>query len=298
MVNLYQMDDLSNDEIHDVLQLAEQYKREERKQSFEGRTGALLFYEPSTRTKMSFDMACQKLNIPVLSFSEATSSVTKGESLYDTVKTVEAIGADFVVIRHPDANYFDQLTGINIPVINGGDGTGEHPTQCLLDLMTIKEQFQEFAGLTVTICGDIRHSRVARSNAFALNRLGVHVKLSAPEAWQDDTLPFPYQSIDDAVKDSDVMMLLRVQAERHDSPVSFDHYLTSYGLTIERAERMRTNSMILHPAPVNRGVEIDSKLVESKKSFIFKQMENGVYVRQAVIDLLLNQGGIHNEKTD
>ncbi|MFD1390869.1 aspartate carbamoyltransferase catalytic subunit [Alkalibacillus flavidus] len=289
------MDDLSNDEIDEILRVAAQYKRGERKRSFEEKTGALLFYEPSTRTKMSFDMACHKLNIPILSFSEATSSAVKGESLYDTVKTMEAIGADFVVIRHPDDEYFTQLDGVNIPIINGGDGTGEHPTQCLLDLMTIKEQFNQFDGLTVTICGDVRHSRVARSNAYALKRLGANVRLSAPEDWRDHTLPFPYLSIDDAVKDSDVLMLLRVQTERHDRAVVLNDYLATYGLTVERAEQMRQKSMILHPAPVNRGVEIDSKLVESDKSFIFTQMENGVYIRQAVIELLLTQGGIHNE---
>ncbi|MET3682070.1 aspartate carbamoyltransferase catalytic subunit [Alkalibacillus flavidus] len=294
-MNLFRMDDLSNDEIDEILRVAAQYKRGERKRSFEEKTGALLFYEPSTRTKMSFDMACHKLNIPILSFSEATSSAVKGESLYDTVKTMEAIGADFVVIRHPDDEYFTQLDGVNIPIINGGDGTGEHPTQCLLDLMTIKEQFNQFDGLTVTICGDVRHSRVARSNAYALKRLGANVRLSAPEDWRDHTLPFPYLSIDDAVKDSDVLMLLRVQTERHDRAVVLNDYLATYGLTVERAEQMRQKSMILHPAPVNRGVEIDSKLVESDKSFIFTQMENGVYIRQAVIELLLTQGGIHNE---
>ncbi|MDQ0350544.1 aspartate carbamoyltransferase catalytic subunit [Alkalibacillus filiformis] len=292
-MNLFKMDDLTNRDLHGLLDLAHKFKTNEMDQSdLNHKTGALLFYEPSTRTKLSFEMACHKLGIQLLGFSKESSSVTKGESLYDTVKTVEVLGADFVVIRHPDQQYYKQLEGVNIPVINGGDGSGEHPSQCLLDLMTIQEQFNDFSNLNVTICGDIKHSRVAKSNAHALSRLGANVRLVAKDEWQDHELPYPYVNLDDVLNDTDVLMLLRVQAERHDEQ-SYDEnaYLRSYGLTVEREAFLPDSSIIMHPAPVNRGVEIDSSLVESSKSKIFTQMENGVYIRQAIIYNLLHKRG-------
>ncbi|WP_146814282.1 aspartate carbamoyltransferase catalytic subunit [Alkalibacillus haloalkaliphilus] len=287
------MDDLTNRDLHGLLDLAQKFKNNEIDGShLSDKTGALLFYEPSTRTKLSFEMACHKLGIQLLAFSKETSSVTKGESLYDTVKTIEALGADFVVIRHPEEQYYKQLEGVNIPIINGGDGSGEHPSQCLLDLMTIKEQFSKFQDLNVTICGDIKHSRVAKSNAHALSRLGANVRLAAKEEWQDPELPYPYVTLDDVLSDTDVLMLLRVQAERHDEQ-SYDEnsYLKKYGLTMERESLLPESSIIMHPAPINRGVEIDSSLVESSKSKIFTQMENGVYIRQAIIYNVLHKGG-------
>ncbi|MDV2582569.1 aspartate carbamoyltransferase catalytic subunit [Alkalibacillus haloalkaliphilus] len=292
-MNLFKMDDLTNRDLHGLLDLAQDFKANEMNEGeLKHKSGALLFYEPSTRTKLSFEMACHKLGIQLLAFSKETSSVTKGESLYDTVKTIEALGADFVVIRHPEEQYYKQLEGVNIPMINGGDGSGEHPSQCLLDLMTIKEQFNEFSDLNVTICGDIKHSRVAKSNAHALNRLGANVRLAAKEKWQDPELPYSYVNLDDALTDTDVLMLLRVQAERHDEQ-SYDEnsYLKKYGLTIERESLLPESSIIMHPAPFNRGVEIDSSLVESSKSKIFTQMENGVYIRQAIIYNQLHKGG-------
>lgn len=261
---------------------------------------ANLFFEPSTRTKMSFVVAERKLGMEMLDFVSEISSVTKGESIYDTAKTFESIGADLIVLRHPQENIANQLAeSLSIPVINAGDGTGEHPTQSLLDLVTIYQEFGGFKGLKVVIAGDIIHSRVARSNAYALQSLGCDVYLTGMNQWRDNTLPFSYITMDEAVKIADVLMLLRIQHERHQAGVELEQsdYLAQYGLTIEREKCMQDHAVILHPAPVNRGVEIDTNLVECNKSRIFKQMENGVAARMAVIDTLLNQGGNKNEKS-
>lgn len=258
---------------------------------------ANLFFEPSTRTKMSFIVAQRKLGIEVLDFATDSSSVKKGESVYDTAKTFESIGASLLVVRHPQDNLVQELAeGISIPVVNAGDGKGEHPTQCLLDLLTIYQEYKKYRGLKVAIVGDIKHSRVARSNAFALTTLGADVYLSSKQEWKDESLMYPYISIDEAVDTCDVVMLLRIQHERHDAGANMDakEYLENYGLTIEREKRMKSNAIILHPAPVNRGVEIDDRLVESDKSRIFKQMTNGVSARMAVMQRILEGGGVIN----
>ncbi|SHN15341.1 aspartate carbamoyltransferase catalytic subunit [Gracilibacillus kekensis] len=260
---------------------------------------ANLFFEPSTRTKMSFVVAQRRLGMEVLDFMSDISSVTKGESIYDTARTFESIGANLIVLRHQQENIANQLAeSLSIPVINAGDGTGEHPTQSLLDLVTIYQEFRQFNGLKVVIAGDIKHSRVARSNAIALSTLGCQVYLTGMNDWQDNTLPFPYISMDDAVEIADVLMLLRIQHERHHVHQTFTEaeYLENYGLTIDREARMQAHAVILHPAPVNRGVEIDTRLVECERSRIFKQMKNGVAARMAVIESLLNQGGNYSEE--
>ncbi|GEM00709.1 aspartate carbamoyltransferase catalytic subunit [Halolactibacillus halophilus] len=253
---------------------------------------ANLFYEPSTRTKMSFEVAEKKLGLNVLDFHVESSSTLKGETVYDTAKTFAAIGAKAIVIRHPKENMVQELADqLDIPVINGGDGKGEHPTQSLLDLYTMYQEFGSFEGLKVTIVGDILHSRVARSNAIALSTLGAEVRLSAKASYRDETLDFPYLELDEAIEDSDVMMLLRIQLERHDNKETLNkaEYLNRYGLTVERYQRLKQTAIVMHPAPVNRGVEIDDTLVEAEKSRIFKQMTNGVYSRMAVIEMVLFQ---------
>lgn len=246
-----------------------------------------LFFENSTRTKSSFEVAERKLGLDVIPFEASTSSVQKGETLYDTVKTLESIGVGAVVIRHSEDEYFNELIGkVNIPIINGGDGCGHHPTQCLLDLLTIYQEFGSFKGLKVAIVGDIRHSRVARSNADALTRLGAHVVFSGPGEWFDETIEgAEFEELDRVVNNADVVMLLRIQHERHDGKtvMSKEEYLASYGLTKQRERCMKQGSIIMHPAPVNRNVEIDEDLIECDRSRIFKQMENGVYVRMAVL---------------
>jgi aspartate carbamoyltransferase catalytic subunit len=285
MKNLLTMNDLSKEEIIQILDEAERFKEGETWMNDSTKYVANLFFEASTRTKCSFEMAERKLGLEVIPFEAQTSSIQKGESLYDTVKTLESIGVDTVVIRHSLERYFDELAPLNISVINGGDGCGNHPTQCLLDLLTIRQEFGRFEGLKISIIGDIAHSRVARSNAEALTKLGAEVIFSGPREWFPSKDRHHYMPIDECIADSDVLMLLRIQHERHESTSTLtkEEYHESFGLTEARQGRMKPSGIILHPAPVNRGVEIADSLVESDQSRIFKQMENGVYVRMAVI---------------
>ncbi|ASK63564.1 aspartate carbamoyltransferase [Virgibacillus phasianinus] len=257
---------------------------------------ANLFFEPSTRTKVSFLVAEKKLGMETLDLQMEASSVTKGESLYDTAKTCESIGANLLVIRHQDDNWYEGLIDkFPIPIINAGAGKGEHPTQCMLDLQTIYQEYGCFQGLNVVISGDIKHSRVARSNAHALQTLGANVYLTAAPGFEDASLGFSYISIDDAVEMCDVLMLLRIQHERHGKEqYDTSSYHDKYGLTIEREKKMRDRAIIMHPAPVNRGVEIASELVECRRSRIFKQMNNGTYIRMAIITLLAKEWGMHD----
>lgn len=248
-----------------------------------------LFFEPSTRTKMSFEVAERKLGLDVIPFESNFSSALKGETLYDTVKTFEAIGVDALVIRHSDEGYYEDLIGkTTVSIINGGDGASQHPTQSLLDLFTIREEFGTFEGLNIVIAGDIAHSRVAKSNADTLARLGANVTFLCPKEWKGD-----FEAVhewNEEILASDVVMLLRVQHERHDGTTTFtkEEYHEKYGLTFERGQQMKDGAIIMHPAPFNRGVEIDDRLIECEKSRIFKQMSNGVYVRMAILEAILN----------
>lgn len=260
-----------------------------------------LFFENSTRTKTSFQMAQMKLGMNVLEFEAGTSSVKKGESLYDTVKTMESIGVNVAVIRHPENEYYNQLlnhSDLKIGIVNGGDGSGQHPSQCLLDMMTINEEFGDFKGLKVLIIGDLSHSRVAHSNAMMLNRLGAEVYFAGPEKWYDPTLEQygTFGDFDELLPQMDVVNLLRVQNERLTTAdgQAFDanQYHQVYGLTLERAAKMKQGAIIMHPAPVNRGVEIDSSLVEAPNSRIFQQMTNGVYTRMAILSRVLRYQGL------
>ncbi|HBE2208554.1 TPA: aspartate carbamoyltransferase catalytic subunit [Enterococcus faecalis] len=254
-----------------------------------------LFFENSTRTHKSFEVAEKKLGLEVIEFEASRSSVQKGETLYDTVLTMSAIGVDVAVIRHGKENYYDELIQsktIQCSIINGGDGSGQHPTQCLLDLMTIYEEFGGFEGLKVAIVGDITHSRVAKSNMQLLNRLGAEIYFSGPEEWYDHQFDVygQYVLLDEIVEKVDVMMLLRVQHERHDGKESFskEGYHLEYGLTNERATRLQKHAIIMHPAPVNRDVELADELVESLQSRIVAQMSNGVFMRMAILEAILH----------
>ena len=254
-----------------------------------------LFFENSTRTHKSFEVAEKKLGLEVIEFEASRSSVQKGETLYDTVLTMSAIGVDVAVIRHGKENYCDELIQsktIQCSIINGGDGSGQHPTQCLLDLMTIYEEFGGFEGLKVAIVGDITHSRVAKSNMQLLNRLGAEIYFSGPEEWYDHQFDVygQYVPLDEIVEKVDVMMLLRVQHERHDGKESFskEGYHLEYGLTNERATRLQKHAIIMHPAPVNRDVELADELVESLQSRIVAQMSNGVFMRMAILEAILH----------
>ncbi|WP_088013020.1 aspartate carbamoyltransferase catalytic subunit [Gottfriedia acidiceleris] len=286
MNHLLTMSDLTIEEIQDLLNQAQSFANGEisslKRQTFV----ANLFFENSTRTRFSFEVAQKKLGLEVINLAVESSSIQKGETLYDTVKTLQAIGVEAVVIRHTQDEYFQEIKDAGMPILNAGDGCGNHPTQCLLDLLTIKQEFGCFKGLKVAIVGDLRHSRVARSNAEALTRLGAEVYFASPDEWKDDKNTYgTYKNLDELVEEVDVMMLLRVQHERHDEETNhiMENYLQKHGLTVERAAKMKPSSIIMHPAPFNRDVEIASELVECDRSRIFKQMENGVFVRMAVL---------------
>ncbi|MCL9660502.1 aspartate carbamoyltransferase catalytic subunit [Paenibacillus hunanensis] len=256
----------------------------------QGKFVANMFFENSTRTRFSFEMAEKRLGAEVLNFTAAASSVEKGESIYDTVRTLESMGIDAGIIRLKPAGVLQELAEkVNVPLINAGDGNNEHPTQALLDLYTMRRQFGEVRGLNVTIVGDIMHSRVARSNFWALQAMGANVSFCAPDNMRAGDIPqMRYVTMEEALQ-SDVVMMLRVQLERHASGMlkSAEDYRLHYGLTEERAARMKEHAIIMHPAPVNRNVEIDDALVESSKSKIFTQMQNGVPIRMAVIERAL-----------
>lgn len=256
---------------------------------------ANLFFEDSTRTKVSFEVAEKKLGLQVVHFDEKKSSINKGESLLDTLKTLEAIGIHAAVIRHEKTRYYDELKDSSVAIVNAGDGTGHHPSQAILDLMTIKQEFGEVKGLKIGIVGDVKHSRVANSNASLLRRLGAKVYFSGPEMWFDEAMLVngTFMPLDDLVKEVDVLMLLRIQHERHQDKVKFSakEYLRRYGLTKEREKEMKPKAIIMHPAPVNRGVEIDAELVECSRSRIFKQMQNGVFARMAILKQVLEEKG-------
>lgn len=295
MANLLSMNELQEEQIMALLERADRFRKGEA--GHVGGTVANLFFEPSTRTKLSFEMAEHRLGITSLPFETASSSVLKGETLYDTVKTLEAIGVDAVVIRHEEEAFYKELKGLKTAIINAGDGSGQHPTQSLLDLYTIRQEFGSFDGLHVTIVGDIAHSRVARSNAAALKKLGADVSFVCPLEWSGE-----FESTDDLdalIGETDVVMLLRVQHERHAVSALFgkEQYHESFGLTVERERRMKDSAIIMHPAPINRGVEIADCLVECDRSRIFRQMENGVYIRMAVLEYALKGRG-SNEFAD
>lgn len=291
MKSLLTIEDLSVSEIEHLLWDAMEFSKGKIWRPKQQTFVANLFFEPSTRTKSSFEIAERKLGLDVIPFDVGASSVLKGETLYDTVKTLQSIGVSTVVIRHNKDRYYEELHNCNISIINGGDGCGHHPTQSLLDLLTIKQEFGTFKDLKVSIIGDIRHSRVARSNAVALTKLGAKVSFSGPQEWFDESMAAygRYVSMDEAIYEADVVMLLRIQHERHSKTLGLtqQEYHHSFGLTIEREKRMKPNSIIMHPAPVNRDVEIASELVECKRSRIFKQMQNGVYVRMSVLKNIL-----------
>lgn len=282
MKGLLTLKELKTEKIIELIEYAIKLKNGY-KVSYPDKKVVTLFYENSTRTHYSFQCALMNLGIKVLSCDTGKSSVQKGETLYDTVRTFEYLGVDGVVIRSSQDEYFKELENINIPIFNGGDGKSNHPTQSLLDLMTIYEEYGKFEGLKCCIVGDILHSRVAHTNIEVMQRLGMDVYISGPEEFNDNSGKFmPFEQ---AIKEMDVIMLLRVQFERHTEGmhISVEDYHKQYGLTMERVNQMKKNAIIMHPAPVNRGVEIADEVVECEKSRIFPQMKNGVYIRMAVI---------------
>lgn len=285
--------DMSREDILGILNRAAywEYYPDKVTNLLQGKFVANLFFENSTRTRFSFEVAEKRLGAEVLNFSAAVSSVQKGESIYDTVRTLESMGIDAGVIRIKPIGVLAELAQkIQVPLINAGDGNNEHPTQALLDMYTMMKHFGEIKGLHVAIVGDILHSRVARSNLWGLTKLGAKVSFCAPPNMQAPDLAdyAPYISMEEALK-ADVVMMLRVQLERHEHGIigTAEEYREHYGLTVERERVMPEHAIIMHPAPFNRNVEIDDELVEHKKSKIFTQISNGVPIRMAVIERAL-----------
>lgn len=288
MRNLVKMSDLSKEEVYALIQRALELKAGASPIQRPDLIAANLFFENSTRTKHSFEVAQMKLGLQVLNFEASTSSLNKGETLYDTCKTLEAIGCNMLVIRHSQEAYYQELEGLTIPIVSGGDGSGEHPSQCLLDLMTLYEHFGRIEGLEVVIAGDIKNSRVARSNYHMLTRLGAKVQFVGPQVFADPTLG-QMVDFDQVIGQVEACMLLRVQFERHQEAVALGQadYHAHYGLTPARYQALKSQAIVMHPAPVNRDMEIASELVEAPQSRIFTQMTNGRFMRQAILEKLI-----------
>ena len=288
MKNIVKMADLTNEEVFQLIHRGLELKNGKHVECRDDLYVANLFFENSTRTKHSFEIAEHKHKLKVINFEVATSSVNKGETLYDTCKTLEMLGCNMLVIRHSQNDYYDDLKNLNIPILNGGDGSGEHPSQCLLDLMTMYEKFGTFENLNIIIAGDIKNSRVAKSNYRMLTRLGAKVRFVCPDIYKDETLG-EVVDFDEVIGEVDVCMLLRVQHERHASKMGLtkEEYHEKFGLTPQRYEKLKETAIVMHPAPVNRDVEIASELVEAPKSVIFEQMKNGMFMRQAMIEKII-----------
>lgn len=299
--DLIGIEGLTTEEINQYLDLADNFLEVLARPipivpSLRGKTILTLFFEASTRTQISFSIAAKRLSADVVNFSQATSSVKKGESLLDTARNIEAMKVDGVVVRH-SAPGAAQFLGQRIDafVVNAGDGTHEHPTQGLLDIMTMRRHFGDLRRLKVLIIGDISHSRVARSNIYGLKTLGAHVVICAPPT----LIPVEiknlgvdvYYNLDEIISDCDVVMALRIQLERQQSGLfpSVREYRTLYGLTADRVRKMKKKSIIMHPGPTNRGIEIDPEVADSAKSAILEQVKNGVALRMAV--LFVHAGG-------
>jgi aspartate carbamoyltransferase catalytic subunit len=300
--------DLDPGEITHLLDTAETFrdvsKREIKKvPALRGRTVINLFFESSTRTRTSFEIAAKRLSADAVNVSVSTSSVTKGETLLDTARNLEAMAPDCIVIRHSMAGAPQHLARMcNAPIVNAGDGSHEHPTQALLDALTIREYKGRIDGLKVAIIGDILHSRVARSNIYLLTKLGANVSVGGPGTLVPDEFSGIVDNglkiqrhFQDAIDDADVVMILRIQRERQDAAFfpSMREYAVHYGLQPRHLERAAPDAIVMHPGPMNRGVEISSEIADGSRSLILDQVTNGVAVRMAVLYLLA--GGSHHE---
>ncbi len=295
--------DLSADEIKYILTHAETMKyiltqKNKKTPHLQGKSITTLFYENSTRTRLSFELASKYMSASSANISASASSVSKGETLIDTGKTIDMMGTDVIIMRHPMSGAPHLLArNVNAAVINAGDGMNEHPTQALLDMMTIQEKKGKIKGLKVAIIGDVAHSRVARSNIYGLTKMGASVSVGGPV-----TLIPPgieelgvkvFNSVQEALLDADVVMGLRIQLERQKSGLfpTLREYSRFFGIDDKRLKFAKDDVLILHPGPVNRGVELSSDVIDSERSYINEQVTNGVAVRMAILYLLCRKGG-------
>jgi aspartate carbamoyltransferase catalytic subunit len=306
--DILDMESLSVEEINTILDTADGLKEISQRPikkvpTLRGKTVVLFFHEPSTRTRISFDVAAKRLSADSISISASASSLVKGETLVDTARNLEAMNPDIIVMRHSSAGTPCLLARkISTPIINAGDGMHAHPTQALLDMMTVREKKGGLKGLNIAIIGDISHSRVARSNIIGFTKMGAQVRLSGPPTM----IPVGIESlgahvagsIDEAISGADVIMMLRIQKERQKSFLfpSEREYASRYGLTLARLKNARPDVMIMHPGPLNRGVEISPEVADYVNSVILDQVSNGVAVRMALLYLIA--GGMRNADTD
>ena len=304
MKHLLGIDDLGAEGIDEVLRLADSFLEVTRRDipkvpALRGKTVVSMFYEDSTRTRLSFETAAKRLSADTMTFSAGSSSLRKGESLLDTVRTVEAMGIDAIVVRHRSSGVPQRIAGwIDAAIVNAGDGWHEHPTQALLDAFTLRRhRGDSFAGMKMSIVGDIKHSRVARSNVKALSALGAEVTLVGPPTLMPPDLEgWPVTvsyDLDEVLPTSDVLYVLRIQRERQQEALfpSLREYATRYGVTSERLARLPADALVMHPGPTNRGVEIDALVADDPRSVINEQVANGVAVRMAVLYMLLADSG-------
>lgn len=299
--HLLDIESLTVEEITTVLDTAKAFKAVgeraiKKVPALRGKTVVNLFVEPSTRTRISFELSEQRLSADIINFTAEASSLKKGETLKDTARNLEALNADFIVIRHSASGAPHFLSRVlNASVINAGDGAHEHPTQALLDTFTIREKKGQIAGLKVTILGDVVYSRVARSDIWALTKLGAHVTVCGPPT----LVPRVFEqmgcrvthNVEEAIEDADIINLLRIQHERQRKTMfpSLGEYTSLFGLNKARFARTKPDVIIMHPGPINRGVEIDSELADCERSVILQQVTNGLAVRMAVL-FLVNGG--------
>jgi aspartate carbamoyltransferase catalytic subunit len=296
--HLLAITDLSHLDIAALLDLAQSYADNGKanaasKKVLEGRTQVNLFFENSTRTQSSFELAGKRLGADVMNMAIATSSVAKGETLIDTAMTINAMHPDFLVVRHQSSGAVELLSQqVTCAVINAGDGAHEHPTQALLDALTIRRHFGKLEGLTVAICGDVLHSRVARSNIHLLSRMGANVRVVAPSTLLPSGIANfgveVFRNMSEGLRGTDVVMMLRLQQERMSGAFvpSLREYYQFYGLTESKLADAQPHALVMHPGPMNRGVEIDSSVADGAQSVIREQVEMGVAVRMAVLDAL------------
>jgi aspartate carbamoyltransferase catalytic subunit len=296
--DLLGLEELNKEEIEIILNTAESFKevttREIKKvPALRGKTVVNLFYEPSTRTRVSFEVAAKRLSADVINIAVETSSVKKGETLLDTARNIQALMADIIVVRHSCSGAPIMLArNVDISVVNAGDGWHEHPTQALLDIFTLKEKFKKIEGLNVSIVGDIAHSRVARSNIWGLTKLGAKVTVCAPKILIPPGIgqmgAGVTHDLDEALQDADAVNVLRMQFER-DTKSAFPEqlaYFKNYGITEERLKKAKKNIIIMHPGPLNRGIEISGGVADGQHSVILEQVTNGIAVRMAVLFLV------------
>jgi len=299
-IHLVESADLNKKDIEFILDEAKKFisfnkKKIKKNNLLEGRTVFNLFFEDSTRTRTSFEVAAKRLSADLINVAVKDSSINKGETLLDTMTTINSMNPDVLVIRHPEEGISKRISeSVDACVINAGDGSHEHPTQALLDALTIKNKFKKFTKLQIAICGDILHSRVARSNIIILSKLGAKINVIAPKEWLPkniNTLPVTlYTDMKKGLNNCDVVMMLRIQKERINKKIMPNQkkYFTKYGLDYKKLEYANKNAFVMHPGPMNRGVEIDSKLADDvTRSLIQEQVAMGVAIRMACLEILI-----------